>query len=75
MATGTKLGLAVLALFVFSSPSPLFAQQKGQWLPGQAGILPDPGFTYQNMTINYSSDTLISESHPNPAGCAERNPL
>jgi len=62
MPNGTKLGLAVLALIALCSPSPLSAQQKGQWLPGQsglnAGILPDPGFTYQNMTINYSSDTL-----------------
>lgn len=41
---------------------PVGAQQKGQYVPGQAGlnagILPDPGFTYQNMTINFSSDTL-----------------
>jgi hypothetical protein len=38
------------------------AQQKGQYLPGQfglnSGILPDPGFTYLNITLNYSADTL-----------------
>jgi hypothetical protein len=40
----------------------LLAQQKGQWVPGQsglnAGILPDPGFTYANLTINYSANSL-----------------
>jgi hypothetical protein len=38
------------------------AQQRGQYIPGQyglnSGVLPDPGFTYANMTINYSADTL-----------------
>jgi hypothetical protein len=38
------------------------AQQKGQYLPGQfglnAGVLPESGFTYANITINYSADTL-----------------
>jgi hypothetical protein len=42
--------------------SPLQAQQKGQWLPGQmglnAGVTPDAGFTYSNMTINYSASKL-----------------
>ncbi len=41
---------------------PLFGQQKGQWVPGQgglnAGVNPDPGFTYLNMTINYSASQL-----------------
>lgn len=35
------------------------AQQKPQWIPGQyglnAGILPSPGFTYANITINYNA--------------------
>jgi hypothetical protein len=34
-------------------------QQKPQWMPGQmglnAGILPAPGLTYANITINYSA--------------------
>lgn len=38
----------------------LVAQQKGQYMPGQfglnSGILPDPGFTYANIDLNYSSD-------------------
>ena len=41
---------------------PLQAQQKGQWVPGQmglnAGVTPDPGFTYSNMAINYSAGKL-----------------
>ena len=41
---------------------PLAAQQKGQYVPGQfglnAGILPSPGFTYQNMEINYDTSTF-----------------
>lgn len=58
------LTLLLLALLCGGFPfaMPTSAQQKGQYLPGQsglnAGILPDPGFTYVNMTINYSSDTL-----------------
>src|SRR5499427_5756815 len=39
--------------------SSLSAQQKGQWVPGQyglnAGVVPDPGFTYMNMAMNYSA--------------------
>jgi hypothetical protein len=42
------------------------AQQKGQYIPGQqglnAGVLPDPGFTYANLTINYSADSLKNAS-------------
>jgi hypothetical protein len=38
------------------------AQQKGQWMPGQvglnAGIIPDPGITFVNIELNYSSSTL-----------------
>jgi len=42
------------------------AQQKGQYMPGQqglnAGVLPDPGVTYANITINYYADTLRNAS-------------
>ena len=45
---------------------PLLAQQRGQYIPGQqglnSGLLPDPGFTYANLTINYSADTLRNAS-------------
>jgi len=41
---------------------PLLAQQKGQWVPGQfglnAGVIPDPGVTYANLALNYSSSQL-----------------
>jgi hypothetical protein len=67
-AMRTKLGLAVL-LTTFVCGLPLHAQQKGQWVPGQsglnAGVLPEPGFTYANLTVNYSADTL-NDSNGNP---------
>jgi hypothetical protein len=55
---------AALALFtlIVSQATPGAAQQKGHYLPWQyglnAGVLPDPGFTYANMTFDYSADTL-----------------
>jgi hypothetical protein len=57
-----KSGLAVLMCVFIFGVLPVHGQQKGQYIPGQqglnAGVLPDPGFTYANMTINYSADTL-----------------
>src|SRR5450755_2017533 len=54
------LMLVMCIILAWSAPSS--AQQKGQWVPGQAGldagILPSPGFTYANLTINYSAGTL-----------------
>jgi len=45
------------------------AQQKGLWVPGQyglnAGVVPDPGFTYMNMAMNYSASQL-NDNHGNP---------
>jgi len=39
-----------------------FAQQKGQWVPGQfglnAGVIPDPGITYANLALSYSASQL-----------------
>ena len=56
-----KFGLAILACISFGA-IPANGQQKGQYIPGQqglnTGVLPDPGFTYANLTINYSADTL-----------------
>lgn len=50
-----------LALVIALGSSAL-GQQKGQWLPGQsglnAGLLPEPGFTYLNLTVNYSAGSL-----------------
>ena len=43
---------------------PSLGQQKGQYVPGQYGLnagpalLPAPGFTFANMDLNYSADTL-----------------
>lgn len=45
---------------------PLMAQQKGQYMPGQfglnAGVLPPSGFTYENMEINYDTNTFNAAS-------------
>ena len=49
----------VIALLLLGGSRPIAAQQKPQWMPGQyglnAGILPSPGFTYANITINYNA--------------------
>jgi len=53
--------VAVVALELCTGIPPMFAQQKPQWVPGQAGlnagILPSPGFTYVSMDINYDAGT------------------
>src|SRR5271169_132235 len=53
--------LTVLVSVVVLS-TPMFGQQKGQWVPGQmglnAGVIPDPGISYVNMPINYSASQL-----------------
>jgi hypothetical protein len=50
----------LLALYVCGVPS--LSAQQAQYLPGQfglnAGVMPDPGFTYSNITVNYSAQTL-----------------
>jgi hypothetical protein len=53
----------VIVTFLLSTlSSMLLTQQKPQWMPGQvglnAGILPSPGCTYANITINYDADTF-----------------
>jgi hypothetical protein len=54
--------LLVLAFILLWGGPPLLAQQKGQYVPGQwglnAGVLPDPGFTYANLALNYSAGQL-----------------
>ena len=56
----------VLALIIAGFASPLLGQQKGQWVPGQfglnAGVIPDPGFTYANLALNYSASQLNNAS-------------
>jgi hypothetical protein len=56
------LEAAVLAFVFFAGASSALAQQKGQWVPGpfglNAGVIPDPGFTYANLALNYSAGQL-----------------
>jgi len=51
----------VLTLF-FSSALSSPGQQKPQWMPGQvglnAGIVPAPGFSYVNISVNYRSSAF-----------------
>lgn len=54
------LGIA-FSIFVWSGVT-CRAQQKGQYVPGQyglnAGILPDPGFSYANLDLNFSTNAI-----------------
>jgi hypothetical protein len=58
----SKVKTAVLACMLLGSVSSALAQQKGQWVPGQfglnAGVIPEPGITYANLALNYSSSRL-----------------
>jgi len=58
--------VVVLACMFLGGVSSTFAQQKGQWVPGQfglnAGAIPDAGFTYANMALNYSASQLNNSS-------------
>lgn len=69
MSSQIKPRVLVLALVMVGLASPLLAQQKGQWVPGQfglnAGVIPDPGVTYANLALNYSSSQL-NDSNGNP---------
>jgi hypothetical protein len=62
LAPGIRVRLAILLAMILGCASGLLAQQKGQYVPGQyglnAGIAPDPGFTFASLTINYSADSL-----------------
>jgi hypothetical protein len=62
MLRRVKRGMLLLAYALLWVGSPLFAQQKGQYVPGQyglnAGVIPDPGFTYGNLALNYSAGQL-----------------
>ncbi len=53
---------ALLVCIALSAGSLLTAQQKGQYQPGQyglnAGVLPDPGITYVNLTLNYNAGRI-----------------
>jgi hypothetical protein len=57
---------SVLALLFLTCALPLPGQQKPQWLPGQvglnAGIVPAPGFSYVNISVNYRSSAFNGPS-------------
>jgi hypothetical protein len=62
---------STLTTFAFTISVLLFAmlslaQQKGQYVPGQfgpnSGVIPDRGFTYANITVNYSASQLNNSS-------------
>jgi hypothetical protein len=54
--------LAAVFWAILCNVCPMLAQQKGQWVPGgyglNAGVIPDPGFTYANLALNYSASQL-----------------
>ena len=62
MSSQVKLITSAVTLIILAFVSPLLAQQKGQWVPGQfglnAGVIPDPGITYANMPLSYSASQL-----------------
>jgi hypothetical protein len=62
MTARRKFATIICVCLVLGTSAPLLAQQKGQYVPGQAGldagILPAPGLTVGNLTINYSADAL-----------------
>jgi len=66
------MSFAVVACLLFAYGLTSYAQQKGQWQPGQfglnAGAIPSPGITYANMPLNYSADQLKNSSGNAVAG-------
>ena len=66
MKVRSRFVLILVICTIICAAIPVVAQQKGQWVPGQvglnAGLLPDPGVTVANITINYSADTLADPS-------------
>jgi hypothetical protein len=68
-AMKVKNAILIFAGFVLLCASSSLAQQKGQWVPGQfglnAGVIPEPGVTYANLALNYSSSQL-NDSSGNP---------
>src|SRR5271168_2906928 len=61
-----RFPVSFLMLFLLSGVAALHGQQKPQWMPGQvglnAGILPSPGFSYVNVSINYRSSAFNGPS-------------
>src|SRR5215471_20689835 len=61
-----KFAITVLACVFLGGASSAWSQQKPQWVPGQiglnAGILPSPGFTYVNITVNYDANAFNNQN-------------
>ena len=61
-----RLRLFIIFCTMMCGSSPLQAQQRGQYLPGQyglnAGIMPSPGFSYINTEVNYNISALNDSS-------------
>jgi hypothetical protein len=57
---------SILTLFLLSEALPMYGQQKPQWMPGQvglnAGIVPAPGFSYVNISVDYRSSAFNGPS-------------
>src|SRR5271154_6017103 len=66
MSRQIRFRVSFLMLFLLSGIAALHGQQKPQWMPGQvglnAGILPSPGFSYVNISINYRSSAFNGPS-------------
>ena len=62
MSRRVKFSTVLLIFTLLGGASSVLAQQKGQWVPGQfglnAGVIPDPGFTYANIALSYSAGQL-----------------
>jgi len=62
MSFRIKFAISVFACIFLAGVSCAWAQQKGQWVPGQfglnAGAIPAPGVTYANLALNYSASQL-----------------
>jgi hypothetical protein len=62
MSFRIKFITIVIACIFLGGASSAWAQQKGQWVPGQfelnPGVIPDPGITYANEAFNYSAGQL-----------------
>jgi hypothetical protein len=66
MSRQIRIAGLVLAFFLLTWALPLPGQQKPQWMPGQvglnAGILPNPGFSYVNISVGYRSSAFNNAS-------------
>ena len=61
-----SLPATIIALYVCIGVHAISAQQKPQWMPGQmgmnSGIMPAPGLSYVNITVNYNAGAFNGPS-------------